>query len=201
LIEADGADWFQVSLDAEWLVQYRLDWSRGRIAFTEMRLLPRGAAATEGVTPALLRRIPVGEHRRLFLQEVAQATLTHLERPDRLPITLSRDAFSVGFESDEEEVSVGLGALAPTKVKYGRRDKRWWAELARFYAALVEAGTTRPIPVMAEQMGLSPATVNALVRDARKMGLLTSTTPGRAGGRLTAKGHRILENTTPEGRT
>jgi transposase len=73
-----------------------------------------------------------------------------------------------------------------------RRDDRFYAEVAAAYAEAVAAGNNRPIDTIADALGRSRNTVKDVIREARARGLLTETTHGRAGGRLTAKAKKLL---------
>jgi len=86
----------------------------------------------------------------------------------------------------------------PGKPKRQRRDDLYFARLAARYAELVELGMRRPIPLLAAETGLAPSTLTAAIRDARRTGFLTATPRGRAGGRLTAKARRLLDDDTKE---
>jgi hypothetical protein len=184
--ENQFAEWLEVRVDGGWLVRYRPEVVRGRLVFAEMHLAPAGSETPrEGVTPALLRRVAIGEHRQLLVDEAARAFIEHLGQPHE-PITLSRELFL-------------SPAGAAEKPRRRRRDDRWYAEAARLYAALVEGGATHPLPTLAGQLGLAQSSAATVIRDARSMGLLTATSRGRAGGRLTAKARRILaKDTTTE---
>jgi biotin operon repressor len=74
-----------------------------------------------------------------------------------------------------------------------RRDERFYAEMAAAYAEAVSAGNNRPVDTIAEALGRSRNTVKDVIREARARGLLTQTTHGRAGGRLTAKARKLLK--------
>src|SRR5688500_2695354 len=71
-IEFEGALWFEApTTDSRWKVWYRLDIARERLVFAELRIVPAGRTIPpDGMSAALLRSIPNGEHRRQ-LGEVA----------------------------------------------------------------------------------------------------------------------------------
>lgn len=197
----DGALWLEADVDREWRVRYRLDVVRGRIAFAEAHVVPRGKRTPgRGINANVLRAVAVGEHRRELLAEMGETRAARLlaEHPELR-------AYVASLTPEDLEGMVlstelfDLDALRPRREKGRRKSRRWYAEVARLYAALVAAGATRPIPTMVEMMGLAPATVSGAVRDARQMGFLTKTRSGRAGGRLTAKAERLLHNDDEKG--
>ncbi|MFT3854798.1 MAG: hypothetical protein QM733_18980 [Ilumatobacteraceae bacterium] len=69
------------------------------------------------------------------------------------------------------------------------------AEVARRYVELqgMKEKAARPKVALAVEMNLSVNTVNSLLFQARKRGLLTSAGPGRAGGGLTERARQILD--------
>lgn len=71
-------------------------------------------------------------------------------------------------------------------------DEARYAALAREYAKLVGLGESKPTKVLGNNLGYSATTINQRVREARDLGLLTSSSPGRAGGSLTKKAKAIL---------
>jgi predicted transcriptional regulator len=91
-------------------------------------------------------------------------------------------------------VSVVATHLPPKRM---RRDDRFYAEMAAAYAEVVAAGNNRPVDTIAEALGRSRNTVKDVIREARARGLLSETTHGRAGGRLTAKAKRLLKQREP----
>jgi hypothetical protein len=69
----------------------------------------------------------------------------------------------------------------------------FYAGMAAAYAEAASAGHNRPIDTIAQALGRSRNTVKDVIREARARGLLTETTHGRAGGRLTARAKRLLK--------
>ena len=206
IIEAGGALYLEADVDRDWAVRYRLEYARRRIVFADVHVFPRGGRTpAHGITPNVLRTVTVGAHRRALRDEWALhaaqrmaddlgvehgelrsllETMLAARNDDSTP-TLSLDTFD-------------LDALRPRRERGRRKSEHWFAEVARFYAAIVATGSTRPIPLMAQMMGLAHATVSGAVRDARKRGYLTSTRGGRAGGRLTARAERLLDDEKKE---
>ena len=63
---------------------------------------------------------------------------------------------------------------------------------ARAYLALVDASHPQPTQVLADALGLSLAGMRTRIVNARQRGILSATEPGKGGGKLTAKGKRLL---------
>jgi hypothetical protein len=84
-------------------------------------------------------------------------------------------------------------ALRERPGRRGRTDLEY-AKVAREYADLVAAGDEGPVLTLAKRLIAAESTIRNQLTEARKRGLLTSTRPGRAGGRLTARATRILKD-------
>lgn len=182
----ESSVWLEVDLDGSWTVAYRLEATGGRIVFGEMKVSQR-RSSSRGVDASLLRRIPVGEHRQLVDQHIDQLR-------ERYGDVLLAPKGLLGRHGLAEVVQAAKQRRAP-------RDARYFAQLAARYVELLEAGVTRPTPIIAEELDRPRSYVTNAIRDARKMGLLTPTTHGRAGGRLTPKARRLLKQTDQAHRT
>jgi hypothetical protein len=82
-----------------------------------------------------------------------------------------------------------------------RRDRGFIALVAHLYLQRVkvgrsepQAGRLHPVKDVAAELGYSTAHIRDLVRQARTDGLLTPTTPGKAGGELTPEGRAWLDD-------
>ncbi len=73
------------------------------------------------------------------------------------------------------------------------REDREFLEIAVRYAALMATGTTRYRKLMAEELRTTSERVRDLIRECRERGLLTKSTQGQAGGRLTPKSEALLK--------
>ena len=74
-----------------------------------------------------------------------------------------------------------------------RKDDAFYAELAADYVRqLAEGKTSRPVRELADRYDTPGETVHRWVSEARRRGLLSQTTPGKAGGYLTAKAEQLL---------
>jgi hypothetical protein len=71
------------------------------------------------------------------------------------------------------------------------------AEIARTYVEALDDG--RPVQAVVDAYDVAEKTAQALIAKARAEGYLSKTTPGRAGGELTAKARRILEKEQSNG--
>jgi hypothetical protein len=203
--------WYEAEV-GEWVAAWRLLPQGGRVVFGELRLLPneprrkagrwsadRARVPGGGITVKELRRlvVEIGEHRRQAQSGVSNWITKELrrERPLLYPFgpqgLFERHGVTGAFVDETGGVVSGVVAmhLAPKRM---RRDNRFYAEMAAAYAQAVEAGNNRPIDTIADALDRSRNTVKDVIREARARGLLTETTHGRAGGRLTAKAKRLL---------
>jgi hypothetical protein len=72
------------------------------------------------------------------------------------------------------------------------RDDRDYAELASKYVEML-AGGRAPVKRLAEHLHMAESRVANLLSEARRRGVLTVPPSGRAGGRLTGYGNRLLK--------
>lgn len=141
----------------------------------------------DDVTARLLRRLPLGE-----LADVARrhAIEEAQRRAKRGEVVLSM-TFDDGTVGRARLLDLNfVGDLGRRPGRAGRPDIQY-AQLAEQYDALLTAGR-QPVPEMAEAMHLSESQVRNLVNEARRRGLLTKGTKGRARGQLTAEARRLL---------
>jgi hypothetical protein len=208
--------WYEAEVD-EWVAAWRLLPQGGRVVFGEMRLFPneprrkagrwsadrlgdRAQVPGGGITVRELRRLvlEIGQHRRQAQADVTRwiGEKERRERPLLFPFgpegLFERHGVTEAFV-DPASGLVG-GALAThLPPKRMRRDERFYAEMAAAYAEAVSAGNNRPVDAIAKALGRSRNTVKDVIREARARGLLTETTHGRAGGRLTSKAKKLLK--------
>lgn len=129
-----------------------------------------------GVTSRLLRRLPLGElvaAVRKDLLSVAQ----YLSRQDG---------------PDYAEVADNAERFARRPGRRGRKD-RDYAEIAAAYVEILATNDRKPVETLASRTFLSPSQLRNVLYEARRRDLLTKSPPGRPGGQLTEKCHRILE--------
>lgn len=82
-----------------------------------------------------------------------------------------------------------------TVKRTGRRGRAdaFFAQWAAWYVEEL-AITANPIPPLSKRHNFSSGTVRYFLNEARRRELLTKAPPGRAGGRLTEKGMRLLDS-------
>jgi hypothetical protein len=207
--------WYEAEV-GEWVAAWRLLPQGGRVVFGEVRLFPneprrkagrwsadrlgdRAQVPGGGITVRELRRLvlEIGRHRGQARAEVTR--WVRKEQRRRQPLfypfgpegLFERHGASEAFVDPASGQTGGAFAthLPPKRM---RRDERFYAEMAAAYAEAVSAGNNRPVDTIAAALGRSRNTVKDVIREARARGLLTETTHGRAGGRLTAKAKRLL---------
>jgi hypothetical protein len=208
--------WYEAEV-GEWVAAWRLLPQGGRLVFGELRLFPneprrkagrwsadrlgnRAQVPGGGITVNELRGLVarIGDHRRQAQAEPARWVMKEQrrERPLGYPFgpegLFARHGVSEALVDETGGVVSGVVAthLPPKRM---RRDERFYAEMAAAYAEAVAAGNNRPIDTIAAALGRSRNTVKDVIREARARSLLTETTHGRAGGRLTAKAKKLLD--------
>jgi hypothetical protein len=196
--DLDGSLWVHEHLGADWVGAYRLKRDGRRVVVAELRIFPQGDAARDaggewsgepglvpagGLTSRVLRAARVGD---LFegdeeLRREAHEKLTEGKAERRRALAWP------GTFSNE-----------PRRPGRAKRSDLFLARVAARYALLVEEGVSEPIKQLTNDLAAKGApfpapTVRGLIHEARKRGLLEPAHRGRAGGDLTAKGWRILE--------
>lgn len=201
--------WFSVELRGGWTAVYRLIPRDGRPIVTELRVLPSadwqetdpervlvGAPVHtrangeplggheipgDGLTAAVLKNeVVMGRH----IYELLPAWL----RKNRL------SHFSTLFAA----LLGSLGFDLERKPRRGRRGPKGWpdedyARLASDYVTACKSGSRSPVADVAKYHGLKVTALRAALNRARKRGLLTRQTGGRAGGQLTARANAVLK--------
>ncbi len=171
--EDDEAVSFKANLPLDnfpgWFVEVSFRHDRHGTVAREVKV-KQGAPGRPGepVTTRMLRSIRLGE-----LQRAAEETIRRGVSAGSLPEQL-RSAF----------------AETPRPGRRGR-PPRFYADLAANYVERLSS--PRPVAELAEAMHLSTSQVRNLLFQARERGLLTSAGPRRAGGDLTDKARRLLE--------
>jgi hypothetical protein len=197
--------WFEVPL-GDWIAAWRLLPHGGRTVFGELRVYPNEArhrpgrwsaerlgdeakVPQGGITADTLRQVAEPDvHRRRAHEEIAQFGERLLRRWP-------------GYDAFGPAGVLGRHGIRAEDFEAGRLrlDDLFYAELAAAYADAVEAGNTRPIDTLAEEIGRSRNYVRDVIREARARGYLTKTASGRAGGRLTIKARKLLRQRDEEG--
>lgn len=189
--------WFEVAVGAGWVAAYKLEAQAGHALPVELRIFrgriseahrrpgtspPTDASGNTGITSRLLREIPVADHMKM-----------------------AREALSEGAER-----RLGVEALwgflpsregPPGTRGRARTDDVFLARLAARYVALVNGGSTRPNVDMAETSTAEGAPYDRRyfrdqIHEARRRGLLSAGSDGKAGGVLTPKARRLLRQDT-----
>jgi hypothetical protein len=185
--DEEGRTWFLFEYADGWLIALRLAKQQGTAVVAEIHLargdvfkgpsledtdLPPG-----GLSARRLQGVRLGE---------VLAALRERARFDRK----LKDLGSFFFTN-----SLGLSVedLTPPR-RTGRKGhpERYYAEWALAYVELLSAGVEWPIKDLAAGRGYSEATVRGVINRARKLGLLTPSPPGKAGGELTSRATALL---------
>lgn len=135
----------------------------------------KGAAGL--ITKRMLKQLPIRE-----IEERARAAARELWGfwdDDDVPRELQTRAKQLVKEFDQ----------SPRPGPTGRGDE-FYAHVAATYVAHLDSH--RPIEQTADKLSLSTARIRNLVYEARRRGLLTKVTRGRAGGELTDKAKELL---------
>jgi hypothetical protein len=159
-----------------WLARYRLVPYKGQPVIAELRLLPAADTAIGvGLTARLLRRVPLGAHRRHAVEFVAA-----FAEPDTALTSALKD----------------LGFSAPPAASHRARGGRSDSELARIayaYVGRILGGSRKPVAELAKSLRTSAPRVRDLIHAARIRGLLDAGRQGTPGGALTPKAMRLLK--------
>ena len=138
---------------------------------------PRHPREAPGITARWLRSLPLAE-----IQETARKAYIGRRTtgpPDLLAKSLENWA--------------RIFADTPRPGRRGR-DDRAYAEMAALYVAELERNPTFAVQALAERLHYARTQVRSVLTEARRRQLLTKPmTPGRAGGELTDKAKRLLQ--------
>jgi hypothetical protein len=146
-----------------------------RVAVTE----PAGRALTARTIDAIPFGAVVAEAWRMLTQGLGNEEVQGWNDPDSLPELATRLTQRPGRR---------------------KRPEIEWAELARNYVDALEREPDRPVEALAESLNMKRKTVSNALESARRRGLLTRPRKqGAAGGRLTAKAKRLLDEGTEDG--
>ena len=191
--------WLDVPLDADWLATSRLVVQEGQLVVGELRVIPRerenlvpGRWSAEvvgvraqvppgGLSARTVRRVHLSDYRAHTHEVLAWVMQQHGGRDGGAGRLLRR--FGI-FPPDEDR---------PRPVRRAGKPDRFYARLAAAYTELVSSGRRHPIKTLASRRHEGSATIRNWIREARVRGLLTRGVRGRAGGELTPRARRILE--------
>lgn len=203
-----GHLWFCLTLRGGWTACYRVIGREGRPVVAELRVLPTPpgevAHAREGEGPQGHHEPPGGGLTAATLRdEVVMGRHVYEILPEALG-SVRRGVGATRVRSGGRDTTLfdalfgSLGFNPGQKPKRGRRGPkarpdREFAELAARYLAACESGSRRPVADVAEREGRSLEAVRQDLYRARKKGLLTRQTAGRAGGQLTPRAKKLLK--------
>lgn len=194
--------WLIVRVRDEWRIAYRLVPRDGRPLVAEVRVYPLqgdlpdlkpGQWAVEllgheaeipgnGITAGLLKdELIPGKH----IYELLPRLLQRKPRDNQVRQMLHCWLTELGY-------NLNARPHAPRRGPKGWSDEEY-AELAAAYVERCQADTRSPVLDVAEEFGMTPNAFRAALWRARKRGLLTRTTAGRAGGELTPRAKPLLE--------
>lgn len=191
--------WLEVP-DPIWTVAYRLIVQSQGIAVAEIRVYPT-EPATEGdagewsreadrvpdggLSGRRLREIGVSEHQRLASEVTA-----------KFREAMGEPRFDA-FMGDRVLSDQQLGSLSNASELSSDRATRL-AQIAGLYVSAATAGDRSPVASVADQLGMSRPSVRDRLHDARELGLLERTVPGKAGGRLSTEALELLAEVRKE---
>lgn len=190
--------WVEAPLGA-WVVAYRLVDQSGVPVVAELRIFPcesgkgrppgrwsadfRGAEASAppgGIPADLLRQVRV-----TTVRSAAADFLRWLTRQSDRPAART---------GEKEEAK----SPAPTSSKRRGKPDEFYADLAKEYVGLLNAGSSRPVAEISEQRSIPKSKVRDMVRQARWRDLLTETMRGKTLGQLTPLAKFLLQQHPPE---
>jgi hypothetical protein len=203
--------WVVKPLTSDWVVAYRIALQDGHPVVAEMRIYPASVQSVEntadwqfdghafaGEWAESLRgvhaRVPDGgltatvAHLATLGSDVARGYGAVLDRIERERPKFRKALRARGFEETEAPPRSQSPRGGPTSVP-----KRRIVEVAAAYAEACRRGSGRPTKEAARAVGLSYTDARNAVTDARhKLGFLTKTTRGQAGGVLTSAGQAAV---------
>jgi hypothetical protein len=145
-----------------------------------------------GISAELVRRVRIGEHRQVgrefsrWLREQVQSTPPTIAHEEIAPALASLHGRTLTASVLDEPAS------APKRGRPPIRSEEFYAKLARDYTERVAQGSPRPTADIARRRNLPQSKVRDMLHEARRLGLLSSTSRGRSGGGLTPKAVAIL---------
>ena len=195
--------WFHVQLRGGWTAVYRLTPRDGRPVVAELRVLPSPVNTKpdgeplgsheipgDGLTAAILKdEVIIGRHIYEYLPD-------HLRQTRRgvgsAPVRVGGRASTL-YDALVGSLSFDLESKPP---RTRRGPKSWpdedYARLAADYVQACESGSRSPVADVAKAREMKTSALRAALDRARKRGLLTRETGGRAGGQLTPKAKALL---------
>lgn len=190
----EGELWLYVELRKGWTACYRIQAVNGRPMAAELRVLPTPVNVTkegqpsghheppgDGLTAGLLKdEVLLGRHVYELLPAALRSSSTGWSGP-----LLERFFGSLGFGPD----------FKPERGRRGPKGEpdEYYARLAAAYVKTCKKGSPSPVANMAKARGVSAATLRQALLRARKRGLLTRQTAGKAGGELTPRAKSLLK--------
>lgn len=188
----------EVPLDGGWRVYGRFALIEGRLALTELRLLPgRERSVPPWVDDYAMDLgqwddardgpgLPPGQQiTRRLLASVKLRPLEEAARDEALDAAQGADP---EFLSNELKHLGDVGGGIAARPRTAEHSAR----IARLYVELRRSNPRKPTAALAEYLGVSTSIARDEVRRARERGMLEHVGQGRAGGRLTARAIRVL---------
>ena len=176
--DTDGL-WQETDLADGWTFRETFAIQAGRRVVSALTIRPTsGTVPPDGISARLLRRIKVGQfagglHRRLakyFGSKSADDVFDEFQWKSRKRRRRNRS-------------------------RHRRAADRYYAELARDYVRLWQAGDRTPTHTLARRRRMRDEQVRSHIHLARANGFLTDTTRGKAGGMITEKARGELAKT------
>jgi hypothetical protein len=187
-------------VEGAYQLHVRLDTDHYQTVITELRLQPHPDAKLHGIRGRL--EIPTGNP-----QHPTWHALPHPTARRQAATTLNHHLQHVSTQPVDQVLSViaQIRGFTPTNTQPRRRQPRRDAQFelaiiaAAYASALHDPIPSQPRPGTLERLRqadryYSPTTIGPLLTKARKAGYLTQTRRGKAGGRLTAKAQRTLDD-------
>jgi hypothetical protein len=167
--DPDGS-WQETDLVDGWTVRETFAVQGGRRVVAELTIRPTSEAVpADGISARLLRRIKVGR----FAEGLHRRLATYFG---------SRTADDVF-----DEFQWKPRKRRRSRPQHRRAADRYYAELARDYVRLWQAGDRTPTHTLARRRRMRDDQVRSHIHLARANGFLTDTRRGKAGGMMTAK--------------
>lgn len=192
-----GPEWVGVPYRDGWAIAVKLEGQEGRPVVAGLHVFRHfyGDDRSEELPPGGL------SFRRLQgfrLEDVLAVVRERVQSAERTDIDLAGPLFGGDPWDPSNPHGLAVLGIKPARLSEPRRTgpkgrpDRYYAEYALAYLQLIARGSSKPVADLAHERYFSTATVSDILNGARNRGLLTRPPPGRYGGKLTAKGRKVL---------
>ena len=171
---------FEIEKLKEWRVQIIVEHKSGSTHVSGLTVIPRDPdnPPSGGFSTTELRKIPIS------------SLLSHARRHITKELKVFKNMASPALVNEIEKAARSI--ITTKRPGSAGRDNFAYVALVVEYQNALDAGSKKPIDVLAEKYNLAHTTVRNMLQEARMRGLAESKGLGRLGWKLTEKGNQIL---------